>query len=296
MCKALYKFGWIVFLLSACSNREAEIPVYITVNNFRVNTDFPNQGSASSRVTTIWAVLDGKDIGAYELPVTFPLLAKGKQKLEIIPGINLNGAQAIRNQYEFYRPFEITTDFVPGTEITLSTGSNDFPVTSYEPWTTIVRLEDFEGAGLNFAPTQKSDTSVIITTDPTEIFSEAGLTEENKRSGKIVVPKGNSIVEFKSINAYVLPKFSSNVYLEVNFKCDLPVTFGIFANEPLQSLQRPVVTVNPTNGEWRKIYINLVSEVSAFPNATNYHIFYGATNGDPSSRKLIYIDNMKLVY
>jgi hypothetical protein len=135
-----------------------------------------------------------------------------------------------------------------------------------------------------------------VTSEPGEIFSEPGLVEENKRSGKIVVPKGYSLVEFKSIDSYVLPKFSANVYLEVNYKCDIPVTFGVFANEQLQSLQAPVVTVTPTNGEWKKIYINLVTEVSGYPNALNYNIFFGATNGDQSSEKFIYIDNMKLVY
>jgi hypothetical protein len=281
--------------LLACE-RKAEIPVFVTVDNFRIETDFATQGSASSRITTIWVELDQQEIGVFELPASFPLITNGTQQtLKIIPGINLNGVTALRNQYEYYEPFTLTKNFVPGEEIKLQSPGIDFPVTKYDNLSSIIRVEDFEGAGLNFDRTSKSDTTILITNEPSEIFSEPLLDEINVRSGKIVIPRGNSIVEFKSINSYVLPKFSTNVYLEVNFKCEVPVTFGVFANGSGQIVQAPVVTVFPTD-EWKKIYINLAVEVSAYPNAANYNVFFGAINTDQNNTKTIFIDNMKLVY
>ena len=48
------------------------------------------------------------------------------------------------------------------------------------------------------------------------------------------------------------------------------------ANEILQSTKTPVVTLFP-NEEWNKVYINLVTEVSWYPNALYYNLFFGAT-------------------
>lgn len=283
------------FAILSCKNKEAQIPSYVTVSAFDIKTDFDTEGTASSRFTTFWAVLDGKDIGAFEMPTTFPVIADGTHTLQIIPGINLNGITAVRNQYEFIEPFTITQNFIPGQQYVLQSANWANPRTAYRLNTQIVRLEDFESTGVSFESTVKSDTNIIVTSQVGEVFIDPKIIETNTQSGKIVLPKGPSRAEFKSINSFTLPKFSENVYLEVNYKCEVPITFGVFANEPQQSIQAPVVTVLPTN-EWKKIYINLVSEVSGYPNALDYHIFFGSINGDVAKEKTFFVDNLKLVY
>lgn len=295
MRKSIVVVG-ILFLAFISCNRQAEVPVYVRIDDFKIATNFGNEGTASSRVTTVWLEVNGQDIGAYELPIVAPIIAEGETHVRVIPGINLNGQLALRNQYQFYEAHTQTINAAGGTEVRIKSGSNAFPVTAYSSVADIINLENFEGAGVNFDKTVKSDTSLIVTTNTAEIFSEPGLNEPNQKSGKVVMPKGPSIVEFESINRYVLPKFGQDVYLEVNYNCQVPITFGVFAHESLQRIQAPVVTVVPTNGEWRKIYINLISEVSAYPNAINYSIFFGTTNGDTQNGKTFYVDNLKLVY
>ena len=295
MRKAVLALLSLLILLSSCE-RKAEIPVYLRIDDFKVQTDFASQGTASHRITTVWIQVNGDDIGAYELPAVAPIIADGQTEIRVIPGINLNGQLSLRNQYEFYKVHTQTINATAGSEVLIKSGNNPYPVTTYTDITEVVILEDFEGAGINFQSTAKSDTALLTTTDPNEVFTEPGLNETNLKSGKVTLPKGPSLVEFESINRYVLPKFGNNVYLEVNYKCEVPITFGIFAHEPGQSIQAPVVAVVPTDGEWRKVYINLVSEVSAYPNATNYSIFFGTTNKDSQNKKLFYVDNMKLVY
>ncbi len=295
MRKPLLFSLFVLFVFQAC-DRKSEIPVYLRIDDFRVETDFDTEGSASSKVTTVWIELDGEDVGAYELPIVAPVLASGVTTVRITPGINLNGQLGLRNQYEFYEPLIQTLDLTPGTEVRMKTGSNNFPVTGYDDrFADIINLENFEGAGVNFEPTNLSDTSLRVTEEASEIFSEDGLNEVNTKSGKVVVPKGNSLAEFQSINSYDLPKFNQNVYLEVNYKCEVPVLFGVIVDEGLQVTKAPVVTVLPRN-EWNKIYINLVTEVSAYPNALDYKIFFGAVNTDPNSTKTFYLDNIKVVY
>ncbi len=293
MARLLY-FFILVGLFAGC-NRQAEVPVYLRIDDFKVETDFSTEGTASSKITTVWVEINGQEIGAYELPVVAPVIANGATNVRIRPGINLNGQLALRNQYEFYDSWNQNMDLEPGSEVLIKSGNNDFPVTGYSSFADIIKVEDFEGAGVNFEPTSGSDTALRVTEDANEIFSEPGLVEVNKKSGKVVVPAGPALAEFQSINSYDLPKFNQNVYLEVNYKCDIPVLFGVIVNEGLLVTKAPVVTVLPTD-DWNKIYINLVTEVSAYPNALDYRIFFGALNGDELNEKTFYLDNLKLVY
>jgi hypothetical protein len=295
--RKLLVFSFLLVIGFQSCDRRSTIPVYLRIDDFRIQTNFNTEGTASSKITTVWIALNDKDIGAYELPIVAPIIANGPGKISIIPGINLNGQLALRNQYEFYEPFEQNYDLIPGTEVHIKSGSNDFPITGYndERVSRIINLETFEGAGVNFEPTNLSDTSLFRTEDENEIFKEAGLNELNERSGKVVVPRGNSLAEFQSINSYDLPKNSANVYLEVNYKCEVPVLFGVIVDEGLQVTKAPVVTVLPRD-EWNKIYINLVTEVSAYPNALDYKIFFGAINTDQNSTKTFFLDNLKIVY
>ena len=292
--RKLLLFQLLLLILFSCKNREATIPAYITINAFTIETDYSTEYTASSRITTVWVEANGEYIGVFELPVRFPIIANGPTELRITPGINLNGSLSLRNIYEAYTIFEKTMDIYPGDEIELKSNGKDHIVTGYNPNATTILVEDFEGAGINFKPTVKSDTTLFRTSDTSLVFSEPGLNEQNDKSGMVVMPIGNSVVEYESLQTFALPGFNTNIYLEVNYRCDVPVTFGVFANETNQRVQAPVVTVNPTD-EWKKIYINLVTEVSGNPNAVDFNIFFGAINTENSNPE-IFVDNLKLVY
>ena len=293
--RKLLAFLPLLVLATACTDRKASIPAYITINDFTVETDYSKFGTASSNITTVWVEANGEELGVFELPVRFPIIANGQTEIRVIPGIDLNGLTSYRNQYDFYKTFTRTYSIGQGQEITLASANRQNPVTTYDSDVNVIKLEDFEGAGVNFQQTQKSDTSLYLTSDASEIFSQDGLNEPNTNSGKVTMPYGNSLVEFESIQSYQLPTFGANVYLEVNYKCDVPVTFGVFVNNQGSRVQAPVVAVKPTT-TWKKIYINLVTEVSAYPNADSYQLFFGATNTNSAAKPQIFIDNLKLVY
>ena len=292
--RKLLLFQLLLLLLFSCKNREAATPAYITINAFTIETDYSTEYTASSKITTVWVEANDEYIGVFELPIRFPIIANGPTKLRITPGINLNGSLSLRNIYDAYTVFEQTLDLYPGDEIELKSNGKDHIVTGYNPNASIILIEDFEGAGINFKPTLKSDTTLLRTSDSTLVFSEPGLNELNEKSGMVIMPEGNAVVEYESLQTFELLGFNTNIYLEVNYRCDVPVTFGVFANETSQRVQAPVVTVNPTD-EWKKIYINLVTEVSGNPDAVDFNIFFGAINTD-NSHPEIFVDNLKLVY
>jgi hypothetical protein len=154
-----------------------------------------------------------------------------------------------------------------------------------------VVLEDFDGVGLNFLRSSQSDTNLVLTDDVNEAFQYPGETPNT--SGKLVMAP-TTIGEFTTLQAFELPQFGANVWLEVNYKTDVPLTFGVVANEQLQSIQAPVVTLF-ANEDWNKVYINLVSEVSGYPQAGDYNIFFGAINATDDTATVL-IDNIKLLY
>ena len=247
-----------------------------------------NEGTSSARLTTLWVEQNGQQIGAFLPPCTIPVLAGEDQLIRLIPGININGFYSQRNQYEMLSPKSFTWDLEQGAIRTLAATTTTF---EYNPVYSLVILEDFDGVGLNFLKSDQSDTNLVLTSNENEAFQYPGETPNT--SGKLVLPP-TTIGEFTTLQAFDLPQFGSNVWLEVNYKTEIPLTFGVVANEQLQSIQAPVVTLFAKE-EWNKVYINLVTEVSGYPQAGDYNIFFGAINATDDTATVL-IDNIKLLY
>lgn len=279
----------LVIGLSAISCDTAPAPEvsYLVVDTLMVDAG-PNEGTSSARLTTLWVEQNGQQIGAFLPPCTIPVLAGEDQLIRLIPGININGFYSQRNQYEMLSPKSFTWDLGQGAVRNLSTANTTF---EYNPTYSLVVLEDFDGVGLNFLRSSQSDTNLVLTDDVDEAFQYPGETPNT--SGKLVMAP-TTIGEFTTLQAFELPQFGANVWLEVNYKTDVPLTFGVVANEQLQSIQAPVVTLF-ANEDWNKVYINLVSEVSGYPQAGDYNIFFGAINATDDTATVL-IDNIKLLY
>jgi len=185
-------------------------------------------------------------------------------------------------------PIEKNWDLNEGSTRVLSP---QFLTFEYNPTYDLIVVEDFDGIGLNYNKTIQSDTNLLITSDTSEVFHYPGETPN--KSGKFVLPPV-TLGEFKTLQAFDLPKYGANIWLEVNYKTDVALTFGVTANEILQSAKTPVVTLFP-NEEWNKVYINLVTEVSGYPNALDYNLFFGSINTTDDTATVL-IDNIKLLY
>src|SRR2546429_208057 len=83
------------FFLSSCNiiNPAEQIPVYLQVNNFTLQTNPSTEGSTSSKFSDVWVTVDGATQGAYELQAggasvspKFPLLFSGTHTLHLSAG------------------------------------------------------------------------------------------------------------------------------------------------------------------------------------------------------------------
>lgn len=276
-----------LLFLTTCENEPAPAVAYLEVTELLVAAK-SDEGTSSSKLNTIWVEQNGQQIGAFSPPCRIPVYAGENQTLRFIPGISLNGVYSQRNQYEMLKPIEKSWTLEEASTRVISPEVLTF---EYNPTYSLMVIEDFDGIGLNYNKTIQSDTSLLITSDTSEVFSHPG--ELPNKSGKFVLPPV-SLGEFKTLQAFVLPKYGANVWLEVNYKTDVALTFGITANEILQSAKTPVVTLFP-NEEWNKVYINLVTEVSGYPNALDYNLFFGSINTTDDTATVL-IDNIKLLY
>lgn len=279
--------GLVALFTTSCDTTPAPEVAYLQIDTLQVNAN-GTQGTSSSELTTFWVEQNGQQIGAFTPPSLVPVLAGENQSIRIIPGININGSFSQRNQYEMLSPRTFNFTLNQGDTRTLSPAATTF---SYNTNYTIEVIEDFDAVGLNYLRSDKSDTNLLITSDPSEVFIHPGETPN--KSGKIVM-KPISRAEFKTLQSFELPQFAANVWMEINYKTDIPLTFGVVANEQLQSIQAPVVTLF-ANEEWNKVYINLVTEVSGYPNAVDYNLFFGAINTTEDTAT-IFVDNIKLLY
>jgi hypothetical protein len=278
---------WSLLLLTSCEDETAPAVAYLEVTELRVAAK-ASEGTSSSKLNTIWVEQNGQQIGAFSPPCRIPVYAGENQSLRFIPGMSLNGVYSQRNQYEMLSTIEKNWTLNEGSTRVLSPEVLTF---EYNPTYTLIIIEDFDGIGLNYNRTVQSDTNLLITSDTSEVFSFPG--ELPNKSGKFVLPPV-SLGEFKTLQAFELPKYGANVWLEVNYKTEVALTFGVTANEILQSIKTPVVTLFP-NEEWNKVYINLVTEVSGYPNALDYNLFFGGINTTDDTATVL-IDNIKLLY
>lgn len=294
-------FAFISIFLSSCSKEElqAEIPVYLSIQKIAVETDYVDEGTSHSKITTIWLYANGEHIGTFELPCTVPvLLDEGVNDVRVYPGIHINGISASRAIYEGFRRMDFQVNYQPSGSENADTIAveQEKLTTSYTSNIRINIFETFDEAGLELAATQRSDTGIYKTDKPGEVFiNPQDSSEENEQAGVMYTTAKNDLVEVATVNAYDLPQTGANVYLEVTYKSNIPFDVGVISQGFTGSRQLSTLRVNPQE-DWNKIYVNLVSEIGALGGASAYKIFFRASHEDGTDTGKVFLDNLKLVY
>ena len=280
----------VLFLLSCKGLTDDEpIPSYIHISkiDLEVKSD-GTQGSNAHDIVDAWVYADKKLIGLFELPVTIPIIKSGNTEITVFAGIKKNGRTADRVAYPMYTPFVKTLNLVPKQIDTLQ------PKVTYKEGAKFTWIEDFEDQSVSmekFGNNASIDT-LFITNNPTEVFRYDGNT--NNFSGLIKF-NGPGTFEHANINPFEIPKMS-DVFLEVNYKCDVNVEFGFLAIGSI-TYQIPVVLAFPTT-EWKKMYIGFTEDYNAseFASYNKMKVFIKAINATAGAQPKIYIDNLKLVH
>lgn len=270
------------FLIFSCEiiNPEEDIPAYIRIDTFQLETNTAEQGTNSHKITDAWINIDGNFIGVFELPATFPVLAEGTHEVTIRAGIKVNGIAASRSIYYLYTFYIIDTLLAPELILQLS------PKIEYSDKTIFAWKENFE-TGLSLDTTSISDIPII---------QSDSVFFEGSSSGAIIFYDNHTIFECKTHDAYELPKDNSKVFLELNYKNNNEFVIGVFVNKAYQSIKIPIINIYPSGDKWNKIYIDLTYTTTSNPDAIDFNIFIGAIKDENITKAEIYLDNIKLVH
>jgi hypothetical protein len=239
------------------------------------------QGSGSHKITDLWLYVNGQFQGAYPVENTMPIVTRGKEsKINIFAGIKRNGISDTRIFSNFYSLLEFDTLVEGGKTIV-----RPFTFT-YSGAVTFTWTEDFEGQGYTLQRSPLYSDTTFRIAQPGDSFegrsAELGLSAQT--------PTG-SVAQVETSDAFDLPENSSDVFLEMDYKCNDSFVVGLIGDGGVMTT---VMSLNPQE-TWNKIYIQLSDGITAKP-ATKYKIFFSMIKTAAGSSPRIFLDNLKLLY
>ena len=264
---------------------------YVDMTNF--NEEFStgyDQGEldciASHDFPDAWVMVNGTDLGTWELPCKIPVLAEDVVSVQIFPGIKLNGVSTSRPRYPFAdaNKQEITLKHNEITKIT------SIPFKYYST-TGFKIIENFE-----------RDYNAYFSAEDTNGVNFEHVYDDRdpqNRIGKISL-EGDAD-DFNVISSTM--KFSDveYVFLEMDYRCDVDdaqIFTGMLVSKPTSAIatDEPLVVVNAST-KWKKIYINLTQSVlrNHTSDAVGYRVYLSGGRSD-NTPVHYYFDNIKVIY
>ncbi|MBS1638027.1 MAG: hypothetical protein JST26_19090 [Bacteroidetes bacterium] len=273
----------LVFMISSCNKEKLKAPEasYLRIDTADVLITQPNsQGTASSKITDIWVYVDSKFKGAFPVGNLIPIASSGSTDIQIYGGIKNNGISATRMPYYFLQGLDVNLELKPSQTVYMH------PKFPYKTSTVFHQIENCEPGGSSFENAPDTDIPFTIITAST---SAASNIFEGQGSLSMSMTDALPVCKVRSANTYTLPIAGSTVYMELNYKTNQQIEVGINNDGG----DRPALTINPSDGEWKKIYVRLTDVVSEQPTYTYSRIYIKATKQVSSPE--IYIDNVKLI-
>ena len=237
------------------------------------------QGSASHKITDLFLYVDGKFQGVYPCTGKLPIVTKGKNvNIDLFAGIKNNGISETLITWLLYDKIEFDTLAPSGT--TLNRGITF----KYNPNVKFMWVEDFDGFGVSLIKSSITAASTSLN------LISSGDSFEGK-SAMFELTSGIPVAKFESSIFYNIPRANANVYLELNYKCDLELEVGVTDGVK----EKSCITVNPKS-EWNKIYIQLADAVNREPLSDQYKIYFKANNPNQLNNARVWLDNIKMIY
>lgn len=268
-----------VCLLGNCSKQAAQIPAYLSIEKIRFQPE-TNQGSTSSNIKYAFLYINDEFIGGYELPIDrIPILTTGQADVLIRAGIKVNGIATNPDEYPPYSDFQTSVNFAVEETTIID------PVVKYKDNIRFAINEDFDSENHKFQNDLDDDPETKIEIDGDGAFEgKSAKIKLNSDHNEIIV--GTDFFD-------VLPNNNTPVWLEVDYKTDIPVIFGLAGVDVVNNFEQfPEFGIN-SNENWNKIYFDL-SLYANLPEYLQFQLFFGASLAGEEGE--ILLDNIKLLY
>ncbi len=286
---------FLICLCPACKDRVSGQYAVLKIDSVSVIT-LTGQGNATHQILGVQVYINNQMIGNFELPVKIPVLVTGeKVKLDILPMVFINGSKNAIGHLNTLKSFSDSVVFTSSKTYLLK------PLFGYHNNAEFPWLEDFEdGRSKKLVPISPSPfpgDSLFIEKRPFDLNGKfAGLSTiycvrfENIDTAKYI--------DIGSFDAFQnLPTDGRNIFFEFDIKTDLPVQLALSRKNTISTELIPYLLVNPTRGQWKRFYVNLVYEIAGQPSGTSFRIFFDINK--PASvipNREILFDNLRLSY
>lgn len=300
----IFLFGLVILLFSCKKFKGSqEIPAYLRIEPWTLTTNYDVEGAATHAITDAWVYIDGNLHGCFELKnhddgqyVLVPVLNKGSHKLQIYPGVKLNGIASTRIQYPFYKPYVCRKDLVEGEIDTLRPFTHYYSIDS-----TLMRFkmqEDFEE--INNIKLYRIDTTYA------ELCQISHRTDQNAwldpldtinhyRSGHVHLGDSIRRMGLASGELYDLPTVGNYVLMEMDYKCSTEILVGLYLMSSQEGLIDKELYYLRASNSWKKVYLNFSPTITENNHAT-YVKFYLKGAVEAGGEADFYFDNIKLIY
>ncbi len=255
-----------------------KIPTYIHIDSFKfVNPDPSVTGTGMQSINSAWVYLDGANIGVFELPADIPLLVSGTKEVQIGPAVNNQGFSDYKILYPFFSFYNYQLAEQPGKIVTVH------PETKYVEGLKFWD-EDFE-SGSQFTRLA-GDTSIRRVTGADSVLEGGG-------AGCVELLSGNYV--YAEFIAPLNIKPGTKCFLEISYKGTLSFTAGILAFVNNTNDYAYLAGVNAKSDKWGKIYIDLLSFTTKYPNASGWGVIIKSTLNEGQTDGYLLLDNIKVI-
>ena len=263
-------FAMVLFFGSCKKMPNGGVPFYIFFDSTTVEITNPAQGTAHHKILDVWVEAGAENRGAYELPRGVPILQSDKVRVVTFAGIADNGDDDIRVKYPFLR-IDTFTVYNPVLGDTVVHHSKYRYYDNLSIWN-----ESFEFVN------KFTNVSVVANSDC-----------EGVNAGKINFQNDTTAFAYQTSASPIQPVGKGDVYVELEYKFDVPVEVGMTATVGATSVDLPLMVLSEKT-TWNKIYLNF-SYLVGYNPADNYRLYFKAKK-DANSTANLWIDNVKLIY
>jgi hypothetical protein len=275
--------GLLLFISCQDFKNPEDIPAYIYVPDIEVFTT-QAQGSNSHKVTEVYFYLEEEFLGSFSPGNTFPVLADGNSNLTFFAGIRENAIEDIPALYPLYERYELTKNLQPGVVETI------VPRFEYAANCNFTFVEDFEGNHI-FSELIDGSPDARLQIERNDVF-------EGQGSGRIDLTEEAPGIAIATSQIFEnLPRNGAAVYLEMNYRTDVPLFIGLIGYDNINPPEEYYKLILNSNTTWNKVYIRLTEEIVAL-RRSGYRIVLRAEYNSLNSKEVqsVYIDNLKLIH
>lgn len=276
----------LVFLfLFSCAKEQPKVS-WLRIESFVLEENIfaqNDQGELTHALTEAFINLDGKYLGAFQLPIKIPIMEEGVHEIVIIPSVINNGISSTKKRYPFVELYTASIDLILEDTISIT------PKTRYYKETKFL-IEDFENAVVRVETDGASQASLVKADDPE-------ILQWGNSYGAILLNPTDSVFIGYTNFIQSLPKQGAEVYLEMDYMNSNSLLTSVISYSSSSFNDDINIQLNPQeNPKWKHIYLDLKEIISFRSSATVNEQGFTAILDEAGTSKYIYLDNIKVVY